>query len=158
MSRTSPAKRPRQAIPAAVFFAAGFVVFGCAAAPKSGDSDSPAQGSEETSVPFVTAPGGGEGGDAALLDGKLQIVDGCVAVFRELPDGAELVVPVFLETMTPRWDRATETLTVGEREYADGDAVSFGGGEASRSAESTLLTIPEPCRGREPYFIVHSLE
>lgn len=140
------------------------LLLGCATSDEPDESrdvsatPSPESPTSEAPTHFVIAPGGGEGGQQALLEGELRLDDGCLVVLQERGNGrVKAVVPAFLDTMSPRWDARSRTLTVGDREYAAGSRVSFGGGLATRARVADDLAVPEKCAGRGPYFVVQQL-
>ena len=139
------------------------VLVGCTAVDEPDPADGASQPSSgvspkpEAATHFVTAPGGGEGAEQALLDGRLRLDGGCLIVRQERGEGrVKAVVPVFLDTMSPRWEEQSRTLTVGGREYAAGERVSFGGGMPTR-ARIQGFAVPEKCADRRPYFVVQHL-
>ncbi|MBE7699858.1 hypothetical protein H9623_05975 [Oerskovia sp. Sa1BUA8] len=83
-------------------------------------------------APTPTAPLGpaavyrtvGTGGDAALLEGVVRIVDGCLYVDGQ--EGTGRYFPYFPVTDTA-WE--DDTLVWDGGRYVDGDPISLGGGE-----------------------------
>ncbi len=129
------------------------LLVGCTAADEPDGTEAASQTPSPVAAHFVTSPGGGEGGNHALLEGELGLVKGCLMVLKAV-DG-ETVVPIFLKTMSPRWDGQSRTLTVDDREYAVGADVFFGGGYVGRASVANHFAVPEQCAGRRAYFLVH---
>lgn len=76
----------------------------------------------------------GEGGDAALLEGTVRLIDGCFVVEQD-PGGRYL--PFFPEDEVT-WSDAG--LRYGGNTYGEGDVIALGGG-----ASGTLAPMPERC-------------
>ncbi|WP_156156119.1 hypothetical protein [Demequina maris] len=82
-----------------------------------------------------------DGGEAALLEGVLELHDGCVYVVGGGDAAGMTTVPVFPRALTS-WDAEAQVLTYAGRDYAMGDEVSAGGGWGPPNED---MTIPEGC-------------
>ncbi|WP_156165247.1 hypothetical protein [Demequina rhizosphaerae] len=110
------------------------VLAGCAAH-SGGDLDSP----DSPVARYDWDPA--DGGDAALMEGVLELRDGCLYVVGTGESAGLATVPVLPRALTA-WDAEAEVLTYAGRDYAMGDAVSAGGGWGPPGEG---MTIPEAC-------------
>ncbi|MDN4474797.1 hypothetical protein QQX09_02885 [Demequina sp. SYSU T00192] len=83
-----------------------------------------------------------DGGDAALMEGVLELRDGCLYIAGD-GDAAGLTTVPVLPRALASWDAEAQVLTYAGRDYAMGDAVSAGGGWGPPTED---MTIPEGCR------------
>lgn len=112
---------------------------GCASSPPGVDTDSPA-------AAYVRTGDWGEG-DAAQLEGRVVLEDGCLTV---VGDAGHVTVPVFPTDFT--WDGESESLAGFGHTFSVGDDVSLTGGYQDTPFADHL---PSACEGRQ-YFTVHS--
>ena len=90
------------------------------------------------------ADDGINGGDAALLRGELGLVGECLVVIAP-PVSTEdpaTYIPIF-ESDEASWDAEASVLSLGGDEFAVGDVLSLGGGEAA--GDLAGATIPSGC-------------
>jgi hypothetical protein len=114
---------------------AGLAACGAPALPKSG--------------PVAVYEPTGEGGDSALLEGRLTQRDGCVVIESSGP--TTISVPLFPRRAT--W--SDEGLSFSGRHYPSGAQVAVGGGYSGRPlATSDARYVPAAC-GDLDVFVVH---
>ncbi|MDN4490309.1 hypothetical protein QQX13_05640 [Demequina sp. SYSU T00068] len=82
-----------------------------------------------------------DGGDSALMEGTLELIDGCLCIVGAGETDGLITVPVFSRSLTS-WDADSRVLTYAGRDYALGDPVSAGGGWGP---PTSAMTIPEAC-------------
>jgi hypothetical protein len=68
-----------------------------------------------------------DGGMDALLEGTLEMRDGCLVVNPSWDDVDTVVIPVFPRTYAS-WDADSEVLAYAGRDYGIGDSIWTGGG------------------------------
>lgn len=85
------------------------------------------------------------GSDAltALMEGTLELRDGCLYIVGSGDTEGLTVVPVLTRALAS-WDSETETLTYAGQDYAMGDEVAAGGGWGEPNDEMTLPDACEP--------------
>ena len=81
-----------------------------------------------------------DGGDDALAEGTLQLIDACVYIVWEANE-LEPTLPVFPRSLAS-WNDETLTLTYGGVAYEMGDPVAAGGGWGPPSED---MDIPDAC-------------
>ncbi len=120
------------------------VIVVCAIAGCAPEDDARPYATYESTSPFGV-------GDAALMEGTLAEVSGCLVI-----EGAsgDPVLPLFPSNATS-WDAAKHVLAVGGSDFAVGDPVAFGGGSVSVLREE--FDVPAACPARRGAFIVSSL-
>lgn len=92
-----------------------------------------------------------DGGDQALMEGTLELIDGCLSIVGTGDAEGLTAVPVFSRALTA-WNAETRVLTYGGRDYALGDFVSAGGGWGPPSED---MTVPEACEPDEWGEVMH---
>lgn len=92
---------------------------------------------DEVSRHVGTYEAAGEGGDGALLEGTVQLVDGCF--FVEVSTGERFLV--YLPEDEVEW--SDERLRYASSTYGAGDSIALGGGVSSASRP-----VPSDCRER----------
>lgn len=90
----------------------------------------------------------GPGGDAALLPGRLELIDDCVYVVDETT--GDRTVPVFADDLNVRWEN--DELRVGSSSFPLDETLELGGGEAGLGAD---VSVPEGCDPGARMFIVN---
>lgn len=88
----------------------------------------------------------GEGGPAAVIQGTLSQIDGCL--FLDTPEG-DRWLPVFPASSTRMAD---DSLYINGAEYQLGTSVEFGGGEGPLSVAHR---VPKECGSPAKVWIVH---
>ncbi len=78
---------------------------------------------------------------AALMEGTLQLRDGCLYIVGTGDTAEVTVVPVLTRALAS-WDAEAQTLTYAGTTYALGDDVAAGGGWGPPSEDAT---IPDAC-------------
>lgn len=118
----------------------------------TGDSESTATGDSSPSpaaLPFGTRvldPGAAR--DQALLEGRLNLVDGCLVLVADpAAPGRSSETYALVLPDTAGWDG--HELTFGDGTYRPGDAISFGGGGGAvdRAEVWPKFDLPESCPG-----------
>lgn len=135
----------RRIVPGLGLALACLAVASCAADADVGDLD--ADGSPVARYDWVPA----DGGDSALMEGTLELIDGCVYIVGSGDAEGLTTVPVFPRALTS-WDTAEQVLTYAGRDYALGDAVSAGGGWGPPTED---MTIPDACEPDEWGEVMH---
>ncbi len=99
-----------------------------------------------------------DSGMQALLEGTLEIRDGCLVVNPSWDDADTVVVPIFPRSYAS-WDADRNVLSYAGRDYALGDSIWAAGGHVSLPDDAV---VPPSCPtrgGEEPFLIQsHSLE
>lgn len=85
----------------------------------------------------------GSGANQALMEGTLELRDGCLYIVGSGDTEGLTVVPVLTRALAS-WDSETETLTYAGQDYAMGDEVAAGGGWGEPNDEMTLPDACEP--------------
>lgn len=93
---------------------------------------------------------GADGGDAAGLEGVLEVTGGCLVLNDDRKGGAGIQYPAFADG-TFSWDQDSQTLTVDGYEAKIGDRVILTGGAPATPDE---VTAPAGCDAAETYFRV----
>lgn len=116
-----------------------------------GEVDPPAADPGSPAASYLRTGPWGEG-DGALLEGTLDLADGCVVVAG--PDGT-VRVPVLPTDF--RWDPDAQTLSAFGVSLTIGEAVSLGGGAAG-NPRALGGHVPETCAPSEDdgWFVVSS--
>jgi len=112
----------------------------------AGCAVTPPPGGQVAELPFPTFQRG-NGAPDALLEGKLVLDDGCLAVDSETGVGA-VVLP---DSAT--WDADTQAVTVDRVQMVVGDQVALGGG----AVHGVDLVDPDHRCVRDEAFYVYSL-
>lgn len=92
-----------------------------------------------------------DGGDAAGIQGVLELVNGCLRVRDDRDDVGTVTYPAFAAG-TFRWDAGSQTLTVDGSAITVGDQVLLGGGTGS--TDRADVSAPEGCDDDAGFFIV----
>lgn len=83
-----------------------------------------------------------DGGDDALAEGTLQLIDGCVYIVWEA-NALEPTLPVFPRSLAS-WNNEAQTLTYGGVPYEVGDEVAAGGGWGPPTEDTDIPAACEP--------------
>lgn len=116
------------------------IALACLAAGCGGAGDRPLPEPLPTDVPFAYHTQTQPGGDGALLEGTLELQDGCLVVLPIHDGTQEPVVPV-VPVVATTWDGTT--LTVNASSAAVGEEISLGGGFHARPPDGAV--VPECC-------------
>ena len=112
----------------------------------AGCAVTPPPGGEAADLPFPTFQRG-DGAPEALLEGKLVLEDGCLAVDSEV--GAYAVVLPDDAT----WDADAQAVTIDRSTFEVGDQVSFGGGYS----EIRSVDLEHRCVHGDEIFYAHTV-
>lgn len=113
------------------------------------DDDEPASSSDGPVASFQQEQGA-DGGDAAGIEGVLEVSNGCLVIRDESAGGAGVQYPAFASG-TFTWDEASKSLTVDGYEAHVGDRVLLTGGAPATRDE---VTAPAGCDAAETFFRV----
>ena len=129
----------------AVLALAVLTLAGCAA-----EGRGPMPGTTPADLPFATYERTGEGGDAALLTGTLELRDGCVVVAADVADPVVPVLP-----STAEWDAVEQVVVVEGHRFAMGSVVAWGGGFTTGAP--AVARRPSTCPQGAEYFLASDL-
>lgn len=106
-----------------------------------------------TSGPVAVYESSGEGGAAALVEGRLTERDGCVVVESGSGAGA-VTVPVFPDEAT--W--TDDGLAFAGRTYEEGTSVSMGGGGGGDAMSDSTTYVPAACADTRTFIVAGNTE
>ncbi|MCB2413976.1 hypothetical protein LGT39_14085 [Demequina sp. TTPB684] len=93
-----------------------------------------------------------DGGMDALLEGTLELRDGCLVVNPTWDDADTAVLAVFPRSFAA-WDNADSVLSYDGRDYEIGDFVWAGGGFVTAP---TSAVIPASCESASEVFLIQT--
>lgn len=113
------------------------LIAGCGGDAGSGNSTGDLDAADSPVARYDWSPH--DGAMTALLEGTLELRDGCLVVNSSWDDADTVVIPVFPRSQAS-WDPDREVLTYAGRDYGIGDSIWAGGGYVPAPSGAVIPT------------------